>query len=47
MPVKAFLFIGLAFLATPIGIAKQLDSKTSADENRILMLENAWNLISR
>ena len=43
MRVKSFLFIGLAFLATQIGIARQLESKTSADENRILALENAWN----
>jgi Domain of unknown function (DUF4440) len=43
MPAKALLFTWIVFLTTSIGIAKQLDSKTSADENRILLLENAWN----
>lgn len=43
MPIRASLFIPILLVTTSIGIAKQLDSKTSADENRILLLENAWN----
>jgi len=43
MPIKASLFILILLVTTSIGIAKQLDSKTSADEHRILLLENAWN----
>ena len=43
MPIKSLLSILIVFVTASIGIAKQLDSKTSADENRILMLESAWN----
>jgi ketosteroid isomerase-like protein len=41
--MRAVLGICLALVAASVLIAKQLDSKTSADENRILAFENAWN----
>jgi hypothetical protein len=41
--MKAILFTCLALLMASVLLAKQLDTKTSADENRILAFENAWN----
>jgi ketosteroid isomerase-like protein len=41
--MRAVLGICLALVAASVLIAKQLDSKTSADENRIMAFENAWN----
>jgi ketosteroid isomerase-like protein len=38
----AVAFGSLALIAS-LPLARQLDTKTSADENRILILENAWN----
>lgn len=43
MPIRTLVLSFIFVLFTPIGFGKQLDSKTSTDENRILLLENAWN----
>jgi ketosteroid isomerase-like protein len=41
--MKAVLCTCLALMAASLLLARQLDSKTSADENLVLALENAWN----
>ena len=41
--MKAVLCTCLALVAAFVLIAKQIDTQNSADENRILALENAWN----
>lgn len=41
--MKAALCAFLLFAAATVLIAKQFNSAASADENRILALENAWN----
>ena len=43
MLIKALVAIASVALIASLLFARQLDSKTSADENRILILENAWN----
>jgi Domain of unknown function (DUF4440) len=43
MRAKALLFPVIVMLTASLSTARQLDTKTSADENRILLLENAWN----
>lgn len=43
MAIKTLSVICILVFTTAVGLGKQLDSKTSADENRILLLENAWN----
>ena len=43
MLIKALVAIASVALIASLLLARQLDSKTSADENRILILENAWN----
>src|ERR1700747_2249286 len=43
MRAKALLFPVIVMLTASLSTARQLDTKTSADENRILVLENAWN----
>lgn len=43
MLIKAMVAVASVVLIASLLLARQLDTKTSADENRILQLRNAWN----